>query len=560
MEKKELFKKVYKQYDTQFYRDHVDINTDDYGMRNHPKFKKGIFELTSEKSYDEKSFLDNYQNLLCSVQQINRTVVLEECGDKLSLKLFRSEYKRNVGIKFFSKNKDCHFITVNKKTGDFYVGNLLRYQNKIKFSKVIRKNPNNYIGMISEHFSIITLPVRQDKHITNLSFLINEFVIGLGITDNILHSFQVESKVLFNFNLLAKSLIKYSLLKKNIKLPNNLNSFFDSQYSVHIPKTKLLRKHKLKFVDAFMEHHGLSGNEIKKNLHLCDDTNVNGLKSAINYFGYDKLYKSNIILDLLNQKELKSFHNFPENFTKSEKDKLFTYFLWQLKGDINSNTLYDHIIYYNQLKTYGEKISLNAKNIDDFVTEHANWSVIISSYKTGYHVRSYNNEFVEEVQKSIFDYNGVEYTPVLLLTTDDYIGESAYQNNCVRTYVDKCSSVIISLRNGYERATIEYMVTYYPHINQLKMNRVQSLGKFNKQLSEIWNPVLEMLDVQVGMSMKSHEFTASMKTSYKNGKTFNRKMITKLPNPVHKDFQYIGLVQWDLRVENQDNFNLGFDF
>jgi hypothetical protein len=175
-------------------------------------------------------------------------------------------------------------------------------------------------------------------------------------------------------------------------------------------------------------------------------------------------------------------------------------------------------------------------------------------------VRSYNNEFVEDVQKSIFDYNGVEFTPVLLLTTDDYIGESAYQNNCVRTYVDKCSSVIISLRNGYERATIEYMVTYYPHINQLKMNRVQSLGKFNKQLSEIWNPVLEMLDVQVGMSMKSHEFTASMKTSYKNGKTFNRKMITKLPNPVHKDFQYIGLVQWDMRVENQDNFNLGFDF
>lgn len=557
MVKKELFKKVYKQYETKFYRDHVDINTDDYGMRNHPKFKKGIFELTPETNYGQIAFLANYHNLLCSVQQTNKTVVLEECGDKLSLKLFSSTYKRNVGIKFFSKNKDCFFITVNKKTGDFYVGNILRYQNKRKFSKVIRKNPNNYVGMIQEQLSIITLPVRQDNSILDLPILLNEFTMTLGLPDII---FDANYRKNINFLELAKSLIKYSLLKKNVKLPNNFSSFLDNQYSEHIPKTKLLRKHKLKFVDAFMEHHELSGNEIKKNLHLCDDTNVNGLKSAINYFGYDKLYKSNIILDLLNQKESKSFHNFPENFTKSEKDKLFTYFLWLLKGDINSNTLYDHIIYYNQLKTYGEKISLNAKNIDDFVTEHANWSVIISSYKTGYHVRSYNNEFVEEVQKSIFDYNGVEYTPVLLLTTDDYIGESAYQNNCVRTYVDKCSSVIISLRNGYERATIEYMVTYYPHINQLKMNRVQSLGKFNKQLSEIWNPVLEMLDVQVGMSMKSHEFTASMKTSYKNGKTFNRKMITKLPNPVHKDFQYIGLVQWDMRVENQDNFNLGFDF
>ena len=99
----------------------------------------------------------------------------------------------------------------------------------------------------------------------------------------------------------------------------------DNQYSEHIPKTKLLRKHKLKFVDAFMEHHGLNGNEIKKNLHICDDTNIHALKTTINYFGYDKLYKSNVILDLLNQPVSKSFYGFPESFTKSEKDKLFTY-------------------------------------------------------------------------------------------------------------------------------------------------------------------------------------------------------------------------------------------
>lgn len=557
MEKKELFKKVYKRHETQFYRDHVDISTNGYNMGNHPKFKKGIFELTPETSYDEKSFLDNYHNLLCSVQQTNKTVVLEECGDKLSLKLFVSTYKRNVGIKFFGKNKDCYFITVNKKTGDFYVGNILRYQNKRKFSKVIRKNPNNYVGMIQEQLSIITLPVRQDNVIIDLPILLNEFTMTLGLPDII---FDDNYRNNINFIELAKSLIKYSLLKKNVKLPNNFSSFLDNQYSEHIPKTKLLRKHKLKFVDAFMEHHGLNGNEIKKSLHLCNETNVYGLKNAIDYFGYDKLYKSNVILDLLNQSLSKSFHNFPESFTKSEKDKLFTYYLWQLEGDINSSTLNDHIHYYNQLKAYGEKVSLNSKNIDDFVTEHANWSVLISSYKSGYNVRSYNNEFVEGVQKSIFDYTGVEYTPIVLLTTDDYTNESAYQNNCVRTYIDKCSSVIISLRNGYERATIEYMLTYYPKANLLQIKRVQSLGKFNKQLSEIWNPVLEMLDTQVGMSMKKYEFTSEMKTSYINGKTVNRKMITKMPNHTYDSSQYIGLVQWDMSVENQDNFNLGLDF
>jgi len=129
------------------------------------------------------AFLDNYQNLLCSVQQTNKIVVLEEYGDKISLKLFVSTYNRNVGIKFFSKNKDCYFITVNKKTGDYYIGNILRYQNKRKFSKVIRKNPNNYIGMIREQLSTITLPVRQDNIIIDLPILLNEFTTTLGIPD-----------------------------------------------------------------------------------------------------------------------------------------------------------------------------------------------------------------------------------------------------------------------------------------------------------------------------------------------------------------------------------------
>jgi len=53
MEKKELFKKTYKRYETQFYRDHVEISTNGYNMGNHPKFKKGIFELTPETNYDE---------------------------------------------------------------------------------------------------------------------------------------------------------------------------------------------------------------------------------------------------------------------------------------------------------------------------------------------------------------------------------------------------------------------------------------------------------------------------------------------------------------------------
>jgi hypothetical protein len=33
-----------------------------------------------------------------------------------------------------------------------------------------------------------------------------------------------------------------------------------------------------------------------------------------------------------------------------------------------------------------------------------------------------------------------------------------------------------------------------------------------------------------------------------------------MPNHTYDSSQYIGLVQWDMSVENQDNFNLDLDF
>ena len=222
----------------------------------------------------------------------------------------------------------------------------------------------------------------------------------------------------------------------------------------------------------------------------------------------------------------------------------------------------DHIIYYNELKTYGEKVTLNAKTIDDFVTEHANWSVLISTYKQGYHVRNYNDKFVDNVQQSIYDFIGIEYHPVLLRSTNEYNEESAYQNNCVRTYVDKCSSVIVSLRNanGDERGTIEYYLTYDPTKKKLNLKRVQYRGQFNKSLPESWNHIMEILDGQVNKALNSETFEMSMKTQYINNKTVTNEMILKEPNEPQPGQQYIGLVQWDKTIGTTDNFDFNLDF
>ena len=90
----------------------------------------------------------------------------------------------------------------------------------------------------------------------------------------------------------------------------------------------------------------------------------------------------------------------------------------------------------------------------------------------------------------------------------DYIVESSLQSNCVKTYVNKPSSFIISLREGgvesEERATIEYLIQKMG--NDIKMSRVQSLGRFNQSLGIKWFEVLEKLDRKVNRGLKECGF------------------------------------------------------
>jgi hypothetical protein len=553
MKKKELFKDIIKSYETIFYQDHNTIGKSEGTISKSPK--KGIFEYKTTKS-NEESFLENYGNPLCSVWQKNLMIVLEENNDKISLKLYESIYSRKVGIKFFGKKKNCHYLTVNKKTGDFYIGRILNYQNKRNVQKKVVKNPTNYYSMVMDQISVITLMYRNNPKTGYLkNELLKKFIDALGFENNN----PVDPDKLQSY--ITEKLIKNSLEKKGVKLPNNFKAFLNDYGFNQIPKLKLLRKHKLRFVDAFMDHNELKGNEIKKQLHQCLRTNIHLLKNVINWFGYDKVYRSNIILDLLNKPQNEGYTSYPSDFSESEKNKFFTYFIWYLKGNIDSSTLTDHVNFYYRLKyTFGERISLDAKSINEFVNEHARWSVMISSYRQGYNVRNYDDKFIDTIQQNIFDFSGIEYVPTLLQTTDEYNDESAFQNNCVRTYIDRCTSIIVSLRNNTdERATIEYFLGYEPSSKKFKLSRVQSLGKFNQKLPESWNPVMEILDTQVNQALlNSKDFKMSIKTSYPNNKTVVKNMVIKDPKEITGNSNYIGLIQWDNVEEisnNQQYFN-----
>ena len=94
----------------------------------------------------------------------------------------------------------------------------------------------------------------------------------------------------------------------------------------------------------------------------------------------------------------------------------------------------------------------------------------------------------------------------MLLTSKRYNNESFFQNNCVKTYVKRINSLLISVRRGEgdteERASIEYEIIPLVWNNgdfNFKLNRVQTLGKFNHRLDSSWDDVLVKLDERISV-------------------------------------------------------------
>ena len=86
--------------------------------------------------------------------------------------------------------------------------------------------------------------------------------------------------------------------------------------------------------------------------------------------------------------------------------------------------------------------------------------------------------------------------------------ESIVQSNCVRTYNNRPESIIISIRvgdvEGEERASVEYKI--YGDDDNIELVRVQSLGRFNKQLDITWDSYLEEMDKRIKYIMDNNIF------------------------------------------------------
>lgn len=477
--------------------------------KKHPLF---IYKKTNKT---EEEFVTRFADQLYSVTRNNVTIVVERDGDKVAIKLFWSYKHRRPGVVWFKTIKHVEFISVNTKTGDVYVGGIDNYHLKRKSKK--RINRNYFIG---EPLNNLSLSIRNCIRRVDSN-------LDVDCTQEALEVFIQTIDPIDNFGVLTNNqrLFKFYLNKRGVKFPNNFHIYTNEWFGPEIKK--ILKKTDNRMVDAVMVRNELSGKQIKKALHNCEGLNLPMLTLARNMFNDDWVNQDyELILGCLNSNI--NYYPLPVDFkefvTNEELKRVFKLFRHVvIHGTLDAHTFYDHMRFYCDLKLYEPNIKWMSSDDDksDFRGEHLDWVDKIQSYREGTYYRKYPDYSYQVISESI-EHGGEVYYPVLLDNSKSYNQESAIQSNCVKTYIGKCGSMIVSLRQGGVdsdvRATVEYKLSQALVSKTIYVDRVQSLGRFNKKLTEEWDDVLFKLDGRMLYYVKDEKFdTVKIKKVHKSG-------------------------------------------
>jgi hypothetical protein len=509
--KQEIFKINYEKFECTKYHDNNLISQPKIKKTSHFLDDDELIEMESKNRkkrlvYREDSFhtthedyLENYGNPLTRVYKRYVMVVVEKDGDKVSIKLYYGFRERLVGNSWFKVSRNVDYITVNIRTGDIYSGHLHGYQNKKKFTRKINKN-----FFLNEPINSFKIRLRNIL----IDYISNHFEVSMEAISKFMQ--EIDNREDFENLDFEKRLFRFYLNKKGIKYPNNFYLYSKLLFGPKIRKT--IKKSGNKLVDAVMKEKGLVGKKLKTALHNSTNLNFELYVKAKSLFGDDWINQEpDFILKVLNVPSLHINLSFPVEFTnvvsKDELRRVFRLFKRvYFDGVLDSTSFLDHIRMYTELKMYGEtdlKWISDDDSKDFFRDEHLDWSDKIQFYKRGHYERTYPQLIYDTIEKPIG-----EYYPIVLNNSTMYNEESSVQSNCVKTYIGKPPSIIVSLRKGSpyseERATIEYRLT--KEGDKIKCDRVQSLGRFNSKLDEHWMEPVFNLDEYLLSFVKDQNF------------------------------------------------------
>lgn len=491
-----IYKKIFNNCETHFYKPYNELKPPK------PKNKEGDFfgvkptlsrisTVRGEwyfkfKSKSEEILKENYNNLITEIHAHRVTIVVEKDEKKVAIKVFENTFLRRVGEKFFRKTTYLNFMSYRFKDGALFYGEMYNYHKKRKYRKKIRRFTFGQKDIIGEWYSFV-------KRVYSRSS--NQVI---SVEDNVaaLKSFVYEVHKNNNREIegpLPDSFYKLFLDKQGIKYPNNFMAFSELYYPTIVKKDYL--KNDYNFIDALMSKYGFKGKKLKRILHKVSSFDTNVYLWSLQFFGEKFINSQDDYIIKMMFENCIGLNQSPIELTTSEKNNAFNIFYHVLTGTINVNTFQDHIRFYRYLSQF-EKIRWNSNTHDEFNDEHYEFSEKYNEYTIGNFTRNYNEVFIKKVEEVILDKDHC-YKPQVLLKSVEYNEESSHQSNCVRTYIKRPDSLIISLRrDNRDRATIEYRITS-PNGKDFDLNRVQTLGRFNNRLDDTWNRSISLLDDRV---------------------------------------------------------------
>ena len=497
--------------------------------------KDGFFEFDQEFK-DEATYVENYGNPLACLNMTRNTYVIEQKENNISIKHYYYHRYRNVNKKFFLVRKTVKYLTFNFNKKMFYAGEISSKRKKVtkKIQKFDVKNIKD--GTNGLFYTLSYALLEKSEEVINIFYNV--------ICDKL--NFNIDK----NLPLEAKHFLIYLKIKK-IKYPDTFANFINLYF-----KLSDVKKHKNNLVNYVMDFLDVKGNNARKILNTQLNINTPMFSNFYHLLGVDYFnkIKNTQIFSLGGDGTYNTYwpnerFDFPQ-ITNSEKSNIIS-IIEKCTYSEQLQTILEHIEFKNKLAKHGEIVKIRAKNLDEFISEHEEWSKLVASYKTGI-IERYYGEKQNEIEKTIICDKDM-FFPVLLKGTTDYESESTLQRNCVRTYVEKPDCLIISLRKNNpfseERLTIEYQ------FRRNEISNVQTRARFNQMAGEEWNRSISILNDTVKKLYKDKVIQLpKMTKTYRNG----RKVETRAIFPDEEKMIYL-TPKWDNDTVYSNNMNYLFD-
>ena len=312
--------------------------------------------------------------------------------------------------------------------------------------------------------------------------------------------------------LLSEIIVKWFVKVWGIKTSNDYTYYLLKHY----PGIKKLRKYDMNLIHTILGERELKGKFYNKLLNLEPEINITDLHFLQKTLGDDGVkristhllaYSKNFEDSKFTQPEhLITNIGYCDELSKYEKNNIINIYNTckdptRIGGFID--LLLDHFKIKNKLQGYGILKKIKAKTLDKFNEEHSEWSNLLHECERTTQVNYiYPNDFITHIEKPI-QLDGDIYFVKVLKDDNDYFKEGQIQNHCVRTYLDKYKSIIISVRknheSGMERMTCEFVsnseITNIRHIKDYSNTPtlVQARMKYNNNPVGNWEVAMKVL-------------------------------------------------------------------